>query len=85
MEVQTPIGPNEIESLIERRHDGRSGRAQANLEAQRIKAEDRRRHEAYREENRTLWAIHLRRLAGSYLSMARDARRRARLLEAGKR
>jgi hypothetical protein len=68
----------DLNAFINRRSRDRE---KANTEAALQKAADRRRHEAYREECRALWVAHLRRLAGSYLAMARDARRRARELE----
>ena len=69
---------DQIDRLIESRARGRE---EANAEAALERAADRRRHDEYREACRELWAIHLRRLAGNYLAMARDARRRARALE----
>ncbi len=76
--VKLERAESEIDKFISSRSKGRET---ANEEAKRQKAEDRRRHDEYREQCRVLWAIHLRRLAGSYLTMARDARRRARELE----
>lgn len=77
------IGANEIDLLIERRHDGRSGREQANREAERQKENDLRRLAAVRSENAVLWAQHLRRTASTHLALARSARSRARRLENG--
>lgn len=68
----------EIDKLIQSRTQGRK---KANLDAALERAADRRQREAYREECRELWAMHLRRLSGNYMVMARDARRRARALE----
>ncbi len=76
--VAAERGERELDRLIE----GRSkGRAEANREAERIKAEDRRKLEEMHQENRALWCDHLRRLSANYVSLARDARRRARRLE----
>ncbi len=68
----------DLDPFINRRSRDRE---KANAEAATQKAADARTREAYREECRALWVAHLRRLAGSYLAMSRDARRRARELE----
>lgn len=56
-------------------------KAQANLEAERVRAEDRRRLEEMYREHRALWIHHYRRLALASLQTSRDYRRRARALE----
>ncbi len=75
---RTEAAEKELDRFINSRSKDRE---KANAEAALERAEDLRRHDEYREECRELWAIHLRRLAGSYLRLARDARRRARALE----
>ncbi len=73
----------ELERMIEKRRDGRSGREQANAEAQRQREIDLKRLAAMREENRAAWITHLRKTARAHLALARSARARARRLENG--
>jgi hypothetical protein len=61
----------------------RKGRAQANVDAERQRAEDARKLAELREANRLAWCEHLRRTAAAHLRIARDARARARRLEQG--
>lgn len=73
----------ELERMVEKRRDGRSGREKANAEAAHQRAADLRKAAEMRQEHRVLWVEHFRRLAAANLLAARDFRRRARLLEAG--
>ncbi len=77
----------QLNKLLDRRaakgREARPGQEFANQEAERLKAEEARKLQEMREQNRTLWAHHFRRLAYASLQDARDYRRRARALEAG--
>lgn len=71
----------ELERMVEKRQDGRSGREKANAESALQRAEDLRRLRARREEKRRLWREHYHGLVRAHIRLARDARRRARELE----
>ena len=77
----------ELDKLLnraaERLGEARAGQEQANREAARLAAEDRRRAAEQQEHHRQLWCEHLRRLAAAHLQIARDARTRARKLQNG--
>ena len=59
----------------------RKGEDAANLEGALERREDARKLAAMREENKSLWIRHYRRLAACNLAAARDYRARARALE----
>ncbi len=83
--VAAERGEKEVDNFVERMiaQNPQNGRAKANEEAARQKAEDHRRLQAMREENRAAWITHLRKSARVHLQMARSARSRARALESG--
>ncbi len=71
----------EATDQIDRLIEGRSkGRAEANREAERVKAEDRRKREEMHQEHKVLWIEHFRRLTITHLELAKDYRRRAQAL-----
>ncbi len=63
--------------------EARAGQEAANALEAVWAASERRELAKRREENRTLWVQHLRRTAAAHLRIARSARARARVLEAG--
>ena len=71
----------ELERMVEKRSDGRTGAEKANAEAALQRAADLRRLQAQREANRSAWCEHYHGLVRAHIRLARDARRRARELE----
>lgn len=80
--VKAERAERDLDAFINSRAQ-RKGRAQANLDAERQRAEDARKLAAQQQENRVLWIHHYRKLAASNLKTARDYRARARRLEQG--
>ncbi len=85
--VRIEAAEKQLNNLLDRAaakvKEDRPGQDAANLEAARLRAEDRRKAEELRQQNRLLWISHYRRLAFASLKDARDYRRRARRLEQG--
>ncbi len=78
--ARTEAAEKELDRFINSRSKDKD---KANAEAERVKAENLRRLQALREENRTLWIAHYHSLVRAHFRLARDARRRARELGEG--
>ena len=79
--VKAERAERDLDAFINSRAQ-RKGRAQANLDAERQRAEDARELAELREANRLAWVEHYRRLTVVHLEVAKDYRRRAREMQA---